>query len=172
MEQIVIALVILIIGYRIYLRVRRSVGWQQLQPRKLLFSTVLLSVVGALFLIAGGFSIASLLSDLAGLCIGGLLAYYSAATTRFQYRDGHIFYSTSAWINFSVLALFFGRLVYRFYELLWGPLAGLKDADTLASIGNSSSPWLSGLMLIMFVYYVGFNIALMRKKHKLSAKPA
>jgi len=164
--QIVTTLIALFIVYRIYLRVRRSIGWQQLKPRKLLYSTVFLTIIGFLFLFAGGLSVASVLSDLAGACIGGLLAYYSSATTRFQQRDGTLYYNSSLWISFTVMALFFGRLAYRFYMLFFVNGDHVKSMEALTSIGSSPSPWMSGLMLIMFVYYIVYNISLLTRKHK------
>ncbi|MCM3698077.1 hypothetical protein [Paenibacillus macerans] len=78
---------------------------------------------------------------------------------------------SSTWISFAVTALFLGRLVFRLYGLTFGPqtgLAGTAPLDQAAAFGSSQNPWLSGLVLIMFVYYIVYNITLMVKRNKLA----
>ncbi|MGZ7445365.1 CcdC protein domain-containing protein [Paenibacillus sp. TH7-28] len=171
MKSVITLLIAIFILYRIYLRVKRSIGWQQLKPKKIMFTTTLLGIAGILFLIAGGLNWVSLLSDAAGMAIGGLLAYYSVTTTRFEQRDGGVYYRSSTWISFAVTALFFGRLIFRLYGLTFGPQAGLAGTAPMnqaAAFGSSQNPWLSGLVLIMFVYYIVYNITLMVKRNKLA----
>lgn len=155
--------------FGIYRRVRRNIGWQQLNPGRLQVRAVIFFVMGLLFLAAGAIHPISLLSDALGVLIGLLLAYYSAGLTVYEQRDGRWYYRPNTWIGGIVIALFFGRLVYRLYTVSQlkqpgglpnGQPGGMSSLNS--SIGN---PWTAGLLLIMFAYYVVYCLILIRK-HK------
>ncbi|MBO9610213.1 MAG: hypothetical protein J7639_29915 [Paenibacillaceae bacterium] len=150
------------IGYRIYLRVKRTFVWQRLSQKKLRTGVYIFGAVGLLFLLEGAFHPVSLVSDIVGLAAGALLAVAGAAFTRFERRDGLAHYRPSAWIGGAVTVLFLGRLAYRFYTVFAtdGSAQHLGAAERLTAMGSG---WTSGLMLIMFAYYVVYNALLMRR---------
>ncbi|MCC2685657.1 MAG: hypothetical protein K0R75_2556 [Paenibacillaceae bacterium] len=164
-QTIVVALLALFIVYRIYLRVRRSIGWQQLNPVKLRISSIILTVLGIVLLALGATHPISLLSDAAGIVIGGILAYYGVATTRFEQRDGRWHYRPGTWIGGLVTVLFFARILYRLYDMfvMSSSGSGLSAADRLQSIAGG---WSAGLMLVLFSYYVVYNVIIMRKQKR------
>lgn len=65
--------------FMIFRRVRRHIGWQLLHQRKMI-RTILMIIIGLLFL-AGGIAHPA---SLTGILIGMILAYCSAGTTRFE----------------------------------------------------------------------------------------
>jgi drug/metabolite transporter (DMT)-like permease len=165
-QTIIIALIAVFILYRIYLRVRRSIGWQQLNPGKLQTSIIILSVLGVVLIALGASHPISLASDAAGIAIGVVLAYFGAAMTRFEQRDGRWHYRPSTWIGGIVTVLFFGRILYRVYGIVTmasagGTGAGHSATDSLQAVAGG---WSAGLMLIMFSYYAVYNIMLLRKQ--------
>jgi len=169
-QTIIIALIAIFIVYRIYLRVRRSIGWQQLNAAKLQISSIILTLLGIILVIFGASHPVSLLSDAAGIVIGGILAYYGAAMTRFEQREGRWHYRPSTWIGGIVTALFFVRILYRIYDMfvMTSSGSGISATDRLQSIAGG---WSAGLMLILFSYYVAYNVIIMRKqKHHLSSR--
>lgn len=161
-STIVVLLLAVWVVYRVVLRVRRTFAWQRLNRRKLRTGVYMFGAVGLLFFLEGAFHPVSLVSDIAGLAAGGLLAYAGAALTRFERRDGQPHYRSSIWIGGTVTALFLGRLVYRFYTLFAMDGSGqpMGAAERLTAMGSG---WTSGLMLIMFAYYVVYNVLLMRR---------
>jgi hypothetical protein len=165
-------LIIIIVGalilYRIFLRVRRNIGWQQLNPGKMKLLTTIFVIIGLIFLIEGAFHLVSLISDIAGILFGVILAYYGGLMTRIEQRDGSWYYRPSIWIGSLVTVLFLGRLTYRIYEAYTlGNLAGSQGG--LTSIGyDANTPWTSGLLLIMFAYYVVYYNILLRKHSAVS----
>lgn len=165
-QAIIFVLLGIFIVYRISMRVRRTIGWQQLQTGKLGTYTVILSIVGLIFFAEGLFHITSLLSNLIGIAAGCVLAYFSAATTRFEQRNGHWFYRSNVWVGGIVTVLFLGRLIYRVYDVyaqtqLPATSQGLSLSDRLQDMTGG---WTSGLMLIMFAYYVSYNVILLRRQ--------
>lgn len=114
-QQYTIIFVIALVMFSIFRRVRRNIGWQQLKPGQMKTRAVLFLVVGAIFLAQGVIHPISLISEAAGIVLGVILAYYGAALTRFEQRDGRWYYCPNAWMGSIVIAIFFGRLIYRMY---------------------------------------------------------
>ncbi|WP_052487035.1 hypothetical protein [Gordoniibacillus kamchatkensis] len=159
LQTIIPILLGIFILYRIYLRVRRSFGWQQLNPGKMGTTIIVLSVIGLLFLIVGGLHPISLISDAIGILFGVSLAYVGASLTRFEQRNGSWHYRPNTWIGGIVTLLFFGRLIYRIYGIFTTTSGG--GLDRLQAMAGG---WTAGLMLIMFAYYVVYNMIILQKQ--------
>jgi putative flippase GtrA len=164
-------MVMILIGvfllYRIFQRVRRNIGWQLLNPKKMRVSAVIISLVGLVFLVEGGMSAASLLSDLAGIAAGVILAYYGALWTRFEQRGGSWYYRPNLWMGSLVTVLFLGRLVYRIYDIYTIAKAGGLQNGFAGSLQASSTGWTAGLLLIMFAYYAVYNTIILQKRTRM-----
>lgn len=164
-QTVTIALVAIFVLYHVYLRLRRNFGWQQLNSGKLQVSVAIWTILGIVLVALGASHAISRISDAAGIVIGVILAYCGVAMTRFEQREGRWHYLPSTWIGAIVTVLFFGRIVYRIYDM--ATQTGLTSADRLQSITGG---WSAGLMLVMFSYYVVYNIFLLRKQ-KLQLQP-
>lgn len=163
-HNMVIILISIFIIYRVYLRVRRTIGWQQMNPRKMRIWLVVFSIIGLLFLVQGVFHVDTLISDLAGILIGVIVAYYGTILTHIEQRDGHWYYRPNNWVGSLVTFLFIGRIIYRLYDMYMQSSQG-----GLANMGfNANSSWTSGLLLIMFAYYFVYYLNLLRKQRHLS----
>jgi hypothetical protein len=169
---------IIIIGvlivFMIYRRIRRNIGWQPLKSRKMTIRITIFLIIGLLFFVAGAMHPISLISDVVGILIGIILAYYSGTMTQFEQREGHWYYRPSTMIGSFVTFLFIGRIIYRIYQMyLLGQSGGFQagqsgDVQNMNyAIGNS---WGSGLILIMFAYYVFYYITILRKNYHKSGK--
>lgn len=168
-NSVSIVLIICLVLFSIYRRVRRNIGWQPLNTRTMTFRTVIFLVIGALFLTASGFHPISLISDVVGIVLGIVLAYYASVMTRYEQRNGGWYFRPNTWIGGAVTALFLFRLIYRFYEAYTltsqGGLPQGQSANGLQSISYSgTTPWMSGLLLIMFAYYAAYYLLVMNKQ--------
>jgi hypothetical protein len=167
-------LIICLVLFSIFRRVRRNIGWQQLNPKKMTARITIFCIIGLLFLAEGVLHPISLLSDAVGILIGVVLAYYGAGMTQFEKRDGKLYYRPNTWIGSIVTAIFFGRLIYRFYEMYAVMKSGNLQANYSQNNGfqnmgfSASDPWTAGLMLIMFAYYTVYFIFLLRKQKQAS----
>lgn len=168
-QTLVTGAIVIFILYRVYLRVRRTVGWQQLNPVKMQIWTAVSIIVGSIFFLEGAIHPIGLISDAAGILLGFVLAYYGSALTRFEQRDGRWRFRPNAWMGSIVTVVFFGRIIYRIYEMYAaGSTGGASATARLASIGyDANSPWTTGLIMIMFAYYVTYYINLLRKRKTL-----
>lgn len=163
--QVMISLLIgVFIVYRLYRRVRRTFGWQTLNLAKMRIFTVILSVLGLVFLAEGFLHPVSLISDLIGIALGFALAYYAAGLTRFERRGAQWAYLSNPWIGGLVTVLFFGRLAYRVFDMVQ---YGFSQ-NMSVQLQHMAGSWTSGLMLIMFAYYIAFNMLLLGKQKRLS----
>ncbi|MEH7612089.1 MULTISPECIES: hypothetical protein [Bacillaceae] len=168
-QYIFIGIILLLLVYRIFKRFRRSIGWQQLNKKRILTSTVIFFIIGALILFQGGLKPIILTSDVAGILIGIGLAYFASIKTNFENRNGAWFYHTNIWISGTVTLLFFGRLVYRIYDIYSiEKLNGLQNDVLTNRLQSMASGWSAGLMLIMFAYYIVFNLYMIRKEKTLA----
>ncbi|WP_276353272.1 hypothetical protein [Cohnella caldifontis] len=156
--------VILAIGafmvYRIYRRVLRNLTWQPLSVKSLTVYTVLFGVVGLLFFAEGASHAVSLISDFVGILLGAALAAVSAANTRCEQQGGQWKYRTNPWIGGLVIVLFIGRLVFRVYQLIETDAFSEGASGTLSAMAGG---WTSGLLLVLFAYYVVYNSLLLRR---------
>ncbi|MEH7117307.1 hypothetical protein V7128_07775 [Neobacillus vireti] len=171
MYTLVIIIALFIFG--IYRRVQRNIGWQELNTRKLVIRTCIFLIIGLLFLSGGLTHPVNLLSDIAGILVGVLLAYYGAVLTTFEKREKHFYYRPNIWIGSTVTFIFLARLAYRVYRMYKSGIltdtASQQQAsgyqNLSAAFGNS---WSSGLLLIMFAYYIFYYLILLKKKKQFS----
>jgi hypothetical protein len=169
-----IIVIIALILFSIFRRVRRNIGWQKLKKGNLVFRTILFFIIGMVFLAEGIYHPISLISDVVGILLGIILAYYGVTLTSFEKREGLLFYRPNIWIGSLVTVLFLGRLVYRFYDLFTsGALGGLQQGPTkgLQNMGYAfGNSWTAGLILIMFGYYSIYYALLLKKQKQFSGE--
>ncbi|PKR84446.1 DUF1453 family protein [Heyndrickxia camelliae] len=167
-----IIVIIALILWIIYRRVRRNIGWQHLNQKKLVFRTILFFIIGLLFLTGGISHPISLISDMVGIILGIILAYYGSRITSFEQRDGQLFYRPNVWIGSVVMFLFLARLIYRFYGVFAGEAISKIEQgqpNDFQNIGYiSGNSWTSGLLLIMFSYYIFYYMTLLKKQKQMS----
>jgi hypothetical protein len=165
-------IIIVLICFSIFRRVRRNIGWQPFNQGSMLFRIALFSVIGIIFFtIEIGHPI-SLISDIVGIIIGCILAMYSISITTFEQREGHLFYRPNIWIGSIVTVMFLVRFIYRFYGIFTGgTVSGLQQGQTsgMQNIGDVlGNSWTTGFMMIMFAYYVSYNCFLLKKQKQKS----
>lgn len=150
-------------------------GWQKFQYGKMIPKAITFLIVGLLFFAVGISHTSSLISNIVGILIGIILAYYGISVTVFEERKGSWYFRPNIWIGSSVMILFLLRMVYRLYHVfnLSGIQSGIQ-ADGTPSLQNISSQmgntWFSGLTLITFSYYIVYYIMIYLKKRKLQSE--
>lgn len=168
-----IVIMIALFSFVIYRRVRRNIGWQELNPRRLVVRTCIFFIIGLIFLSVGLTHPISLISDVAGIIAGILLAYYGASLTTFEKREKHYYYRPNTWIGSTVTFIFLARLIYRFYRMYTSGLlttsVSNQQPSSYQNIGAAvGSSWTAGLLLIMFAYYIFYYLIILKKKKQLT----
>lgn len=149
--KIVPSLLTLFVAWRVYLRFRRNVGRQSLQPGRLVWRIVLFSAI-SLAVAAGSFLYPKiLLSFGGGLLLGVPFALLGLHLTRFETTaEGH-FYTPNTHIGLALTLLLAGRIAYRVVVLYLA-----SSAPRLPAPGVMQSPLTLSLLGLTAGYYIAY----------------
>src|SRR4051812_11893711 len=103
-------LIVSLVVWRVYRRVRRSVGRQPLQPKRLMLRIGIFSIVTVLIAFAGLGNVKVLLGLAAGMFLGVPLAFLGLHLTRFETTPEGKFYIPNTHIGIGLSLLLVGRL--------------------------------------------------------------
>jgi hypothetical protein len=155
---IALAILVPLLGWRLYARLRRMVGRQRLtrwRPWLTLGFFPLLAAALALVALA---HLAALAGLAAGLLAGSLLALFALRRTIFEATPAGFFYTPSAHVGGLLAVLLAARVLYRLVELSsMGPA-------TLAATppGQLLSPLTLAVVGAVAGYYVAYAAGLLR----------
>jgi hypothetical protein len=148
--QLVPAIVIPLLAWRIYLRVRRTIGRQPLRPTRLITSVVIFSLLTLGIGLMSYSYLPSLEALGGGLLVGLLLALFGLHLTQFEKTPEGTFYTPNTPIGVAVTVLFVGRMGYRMVVLFIAPPRGDLPPPALFQ---------SPLTLLLFGVTAGYYIA-------------
>lgn len=77
-------LIMALIAFGIYRRVKRTIGFQKLNRKRLIFRTTIFGVLGCVFLYAGLLHPIHFIADAIGLAVGLILSYYAIKHIQFE----------------------------------------------------------------------------------------
>lgn len=96
-----------------YRRVRRNIGRQPLQPKRLILRIVIFSLISALFVFIGLEHPKVLLGFGGGVLLGVPLAFVGLRLTRFETTAEGRFYTPNLYIGVGLSLLLVARLAYE-----------------------------------------------------------
>ncbi len=147
---------IVLIALAIFMRVRRSLGFQFYRPVAVMFRAAICLFI--LFLIISNalrYHPDTLMYNAIGIIIGGGMAYLGVRHAIFEKRKEGIFYRTHIWVEITILTLFFIRLAWRFYQL-YGAMGSLPPEQVASQLRYEKDP-ITGVMISIFAtYYIGY----------------
>jgi len=163
------ALVVPMLLFGIYRRVRRNFGRQPLRRGGVLARTGLLALVALGLLAAAAFGSRPGLAGVAGLAGGAMLGLYGLRLTRFETTPQGQYYTPHGMLGLGLTALLLGRLAYRFGVLL--PLADGSAVATDPAV-LQRSPLTFALAGLLVGYYLCYQVGLLRQARIPAAQPA
>jgi hypothetical protein len=150
-RQVVPTILLALLAWRVYARLRRNIGRQPFHPGRLTVSVTLFSVVVVLFSL-GGLAHPPVLAALAGgLALAIPIALYGLTLTRFEDTPQGKFYTPNTALGLGVSVLFLGRLAYRFFVLHAAP--GLQTVQAQPPFQSPLTYFLFGLSAGYFIVY-------------------
>ncbi|OWQ85687.1 hypothetical protein CDN99_21655 [Roseateles aquatilis] len=169
-----------LIVWRVYKRIRRLVGRQQLSPTRPWFTVVLFPLLVMVIGMATLPQPQKTAMLIGGVLVGAGLGLYGHRLTRFEITPQGAFYTPNAHLGIALSLLFIGRLAYRLASvyLLGSGVAhlsgGMADAPPRGgSPFGDPSFLLSGWTLLIFGtlagYYVCYAIGLLRWRSRNAA---
>ena len=165
-SSFVLLLLVPLVLWRIYSRVRRLVGRQRLSRVRPWVTLTLFPMLVALLAYASRHEAERLAFLVLGLAAGGALAAFGLKRTKFEATPEGLFYTPNLHLGIALSLLFVGRIAYRIFEIY-----GLRTAlpDDLSGFA------VSRLTLAMFGllggYYVTYAIGLIRWRGSVTTTP-
>lgn len=163
---LLIAAAVLFILYR---RFRRNFGRQKLRPKRMIIRIVVLAIICVLALASPFRTLASDTAAAGGAVIGIALGLWALVHTKFENTAEGRFYRPNGYIGMIVVALFFGRLIYRFmviYPLLHQAAqqaAQNQQMQTNPFTVYQHSPLTVGLYFLLAGYYICYYASVLIK---------
>jgi hypothetical protein len=161
-QALVPALLVPLIGWRLYRRFRSNIGRQELRPTRMTVRIVILTLVGALFIWGATLHPTStaLSATFGGLALGAAIGVVGLRLTKFDFSPTGNFYTPNTYIGATLSALLVARLIYRFFIV--GPAAQMayqQGGDPFAAY--SSSPLTLLILMLTVGYYVAYTAGLL-----------
>jgi hypothetical protein len=127
--QIVPLIVVPLIAWRVYSRMRRNIGRQPFRPRRLVASMIFFSVLTVLFGLAAMRTPAALGALGGGLLLAVPLAFFGLKLTKFEATPEGKSYTPNTALGVALIVLLIGRILYRIVVLVGSPpVAGTPPA--------------------------------------------
>jgi hypothetical protein len=167
-QALIPALLVPLIGYRLYRRLRTSFGRQPVQTKRMIVRIVILSaVVTALLLLSLSQSM-SLGSAALGLALGAIVGVIGLRLTRFEHTPDGDYYTANPYMGAAVSAILVARLVYRFVVVM--PTVQTAAAGNPYA-GIQQSPLTLAILMVTLGYYVTYFAGILLKV-RASKRPA
>jgi hypothetical protein len=167
-------LIVALLLFAVYRRIRRNVGRQPLRPTRLLVRLMLLGVAGVGLLSSGLHDDALVVSSALGIAVGITLAIYALRHTRIETADDNLFYIGHPLIGLGISVLLVGRVVYRM-GLIYPAIrqSGMPHSEGLGGPGalaqSLSNPATIGIAGLTIAYYLVYYAGLVAKGRKAIA---
>ncbi|SFM15402.1 Protein of unknown function [Paenibacillus sp. 1_12] len=162
-------LIMALIAFGIYRRVKRTIGFQKLSRKRLIFRTTIFSLLGCVFLYTGLLHPIHFIADAIGLAAGLILSYYAIKHIRFEKRDDVWYYRTHLWVEVTIIVLLLGRIVYKLLSVYY-----LQNGSDMSSAAPSlesytKDPLTVGIFFVLISFYIRYFTYLLRKQKELEA---
>jgi hypothetical protein len=157
--NLILALLVPFIAWRIYKRVRRNIGRQRSRAWRHWAGTLLCPLLLAIFALAAMRSPSAEGALTAGAAVGIGLGVWGLRITRFEHAAEGYFYTPNAYLGIGLSLLLVGRVVYRFAELY---AAGGGLAPGASAQDFARSPLTLAILGLVFGYYAAYSAGLLR----------
>ena len=147
-----------LILWRVYSRIRRMVGRQRLSKWRARITLIVFPLVILMLGLGAAAHPERLAVFAVALACGGALAVYGLRKTKFEVVPGMIYYTPNAHLGVGLSLLFVGRIIYRFVEVYSMPPGTATGADF------ARSPLTLAVFGLLAGYYVGYAIGLLRHR--------
>jgi len=161
-----VLLVVALVTWRVYARIRRVVGRQRLSAVRPWVTVVVFPLIAVLVLLTSFLHPMAGAALVAGAAVGIGLGLYGTRLTRFEVTPAGLFYTPNAHLGIALSLLLVLRLGYRFVMLQMNT----RQFDP-QSMQLGSSPLTMAIFGTLAGYYVTYAIGLLRWRAQVSRQP-
>ena len=166
-QVIIPTLLVPLIGYRVYRRLRANFGRQPIQPTRKVVRLIILSLVAAMFLWVAMHSAPALEAAAVGLIAGVVLALIGVHLSRFESDATGSYYTPNSYIGAAVTLLLVGRIVYRMFSMYSTP-QGMPPPGTDPFATMTQSPLTLAMIMLTVGYYLMFTAGVLYKSRGIT----
>jgi hypothetical protein len=157
---LVTVLVVALVAWRLYARIRRSIGRQRLSKYRPWFTVTLFPIVIMTIAAVSWHQTEALLMLAGGAAVGIGLGVVGLRLTKFELTPEGAFYTPSAHLGIALSTLFVLRVGYRFVQLSQDAGPGAPPMD------STSSPLTMLIFGTLALYYMTYAVGLIRWSQK------
>lgn len=159
--QLAPAVVLPLVIWRVYVRVRRNIGRQPLRLRQLKARIVIWSVILAAFAAAASAHPKALMGLLVGVAVSLGLAYLGVRLTKFEAVDDANYFIPNTIIGVGLSMLVVGRIAYRLLAMFSAGMGPARPGSIF------DSPLTLGTLGLMGGYYAAYYFGVVRRARHL-----
>ena len=157
-----------VVAFAIFRRVRRTIGRQPLQPKRMQARMFVLGLVGIVSLAFSFRDIELAGSLLAGVAAGAALGYFGVRNTKFETTPQGQFYTPHLYIGLFVTLIFLSRIAYRFI-FLYPAMQAASKVNESPFAAYQKSPLTLFIFGIVIGYYVFYYLGVIRESRRLAS---
>ena len=161
-----VLLVVALVAWRVYARIRRTIGRQRLTKVRPWITVVVFPLIFVLLLATSLAHPATGVAAIAGALVGAGLGVLGTRLTKFEVTPAGLFYTPNAHLGIALSLLLVLRLGYRFVML---QVSAPPLAPQSMQLGNS--PLTLAIFGTLAGYYVTYAIGLLRWRAQVSRQP-
>jgi len=162
---ITVLLVVALVAWRLYARMRRMIGRQRLSTVRPWLTIVLFPLIVALVLTGSPLHPMTAVAVLAGAAIGIALGLLGTRLTKFEATPAGLFYTPNAHLGIALSLLLVLRIGYRFVML---QMNGQRFDPQSMQLG--ASPLTMAIFGMLAGYYVTYAIGLLRWRSRVGGQ--
>ncbi len=162
---ITVLLVVALVAWRLYARMRRMIGRQRLSTVRPWLTIVLFPLIVALVLTGSLLHPMTAVAVLAGAAIGIALGLLGTRLTKFEATPAGLFYTPNAHLGIALSLLLVLRLGYRFVMV---QMNGQRFDPQSMQLG--ASPLTMAIFGTLAGYYVTYAIGLLRWRSRVGSQ--
>jgi hypothetical protein len=157
-SQIVLAVMIPVVVWRLYSRYRKLVGKQHVRPAKLWMSATLFPLLFVLIAFGSLANQTALVCLIGGGVAGVCLSVLGHRLTRYENTAGVLSYTPNATIGLTLLLILSGRIGFRFFQM--ADAAQQQGQAGMQALTNS--PLTTLILGLLMCYYASYSIGILR----------
>ena len=156
LHALIVVAICALIGWRLYARVRRSIGRQHLSRVRPWVTLIIFPLLLALLAQAGAWRLPGGAYLAGGIVLGAVLGVVGLRLTRFESTPQGLFYTPSAHLGIALSVLVVCRVLYRF------AVNGFPGAAPATPAPPALTPLTLALVGTLAGYYCSYAVGLVR----------
>lgn len=169
-HTVLVFIIILVISFSIYRRIRKISGFQKFIKWRMITRLTFMAIIGIILLFTGFPKPGMYVFDSAGILLGGIVSYFAIRTSLFEWREDDWFYSQNPRISMLLIMLFVGRIIYKAYQIYaQSAISQGPFAQSSLLVNYSRDPSTAVISFILITYYVGYYSFLLKAERQMIA---